>query len=237
MLYLSRLYLDNTSQHVRSDLSNCHDLHKTILSAFSQSPSGRPARDHFGVLFRTEAINDRPSITRLLLQSSAAPDWAHLPDRYIGDAPEGQQPITLRPLDADYRRIGVGMRFLFRLRVNPTKRISDRTPGRDDPLVGKRVDLLREEDQIAWMHRKGEQHGFRLLKTDIDPNIADVQAAKGEKTYGRRRRGDARMTFGGVLFNGRLEVINQEMFLTALHDGIGSGKAFGFGLLSIAEIG
>jgi CRISPR system Cascade subunit CasE len=42
------------------------------------------------------------------------------------------------------------------------------------------------------------------------------------------------LRFGAVLFEGRLEVTDRELFLTALREGIGSGKAFGFGLLSVA---
>jgi CRISPR system Cascade subunit CasE len=38
-----------------------------------------------------------------------------------------------------------------------------------------------------------------------------------------------------VLFSGRLEVTDAALFRDALAKGIGSGKAFGFGLLSIAN--
>ena len=43
-----------------------------------------------------------------------------------------------------------------------------------------------------------------------------------------------RLTFGAVLFEGELEITNAEDFRNALTHGIGSGKAYGFGLLSIA---
>jgi CRISPR-associated protein, Cse3 family len=39
---------------------------------------------------------------------------------------------------------------------------------------------------------------------------------------------------GAVLFTGYLKVTDADRFRTALEHGIGSGKAFGFGLLSIA---
>ena len=45
------------------------------------------------------------------------------------------------------------------------------------------------------------------------------------------------LRFGAVLFNGRLEVTDAERFQQTLATGIGSGKAFGFGLLSIAMEG
>jgi len=42
------------------------------------------------------------------------------------------------------------------------------------------------------------------------------------------------MTFGSVLFEGRLTIDDVEKFRETLAIGIGSGKAYGFGLLSIA---
>jgi CRISPR system Cascade subunit CasE len=43
------------------------------------------------------------------------------------------------------------------------------------------------------------------------------------------------MTFGDVVFEGRLRVGDAEAFRRALAVGIGSGKAYGFGLLSVAR--
>ena len=43
------------------------------------------------------------------------------------------------------------------------------------------------------------------------------------------------MSFGSVLFEGELIVTDVEAFRAALVKGIGSGKAYGFGLLSIAR--
>jgi CRISPR system Cascade subunit CasE len=42
------------------------------------------------------------------------------------------------------------------------------------------------------------------------------------------------MTFGSVLFEGRLAITDTEQFRATLAAGIGSGKAYGFGLLSVA---
>ena len=55
---------------------------------------------------------------------------------------------------------------------------------------------------------------------------------------GRHRDGadsQMAMTFGSVLFDGELEVNDANAFRAALRSGIGSGKAYGFGLLSIAR--
>jgi CRISPR system Cascade subunit CasE len=49
-------------------------------------------------------------------------------------------------------------------------------------------------------------------------------------------RGDAVVTFASVRFEGVLEVRDADRFREALANGIGPGKAYGFGLLSIAPV-
>ncbi|MFO7169860.1 MAG: type I-E CRISPR-associated protein Cas6/Cse3/CasE [Chloroflexota bacterium] len=240
MLYLSRLILDTRHPQARRDLGDVYQLHRTVLGAFPAAPAGRPAREHFGLLYRIEPVSGAPALARLLVQSNHLPDWSHLRPGYLGPAPDERGNPAVRPVSDEYARIQEGMRLVFRLRANPTKRISDRTPGRENALLGKRVALLREEERLAWLARKGEQHGFRLLTTGIDERIPAAQAAAQPDERGRRpaREGGGAMTmrFGAVLFSGLLEVTDRAAFLRALEHGIGSGKAFGFGLLSVAAL-
>ena len=81
--------------------------------------------------------------------------------------------------------------------------------------------------------------------------VADTQTRRVGKVYGAAlrpapglvERGVAvgspavrqRLTFGDVLFEGRLRVTDAALFRQTLEHGIGSGKAYGFGLLSVAR--
>jgi CRISPR system Cascade subunit CasE len=241
MIYLSRLILDARNRQVRRDLGDCHQLHRTMLGAFPQSPAGAPARERFGLLYRVEPIDGTPALLRLLLQSNVAPDWSHLPPGYLGPAPDARGNPALRPVRDEYDQISSGMRLRFRLRASPTKRISDRTPGRENTLLGKRVALLTEADQLAWLARKGQNHGFQLMATAANPDLPDVRASAQGQDRGRRPSRAAvpamPLHFGAVLFSGHLEVTDRDAFQAALAHGIGSGKAFGFGLLSVAAVG
>ncbi|GAB4151245.1 MAG: type I-E CRISPR-associated protein Cas6/Cse3/CasE [Roseiflexaceae bacterium] len=241
MTYLSRLMLDSYHPMVRRDLANCHQLHRTILRAFPHVADATNARAHLGVLYRLESLPSEPRVLRLLVQSHGQPDWSFLPRQVFSEDPDGRGNPSCRPLDSDYQRIVVGAQLLFRLRANPTKRISNRQPDRTDQLLGKRVAILREADQLAWLQRKGEQHGFRLLATTTTADVPEARAATQETVRGWRPATHTTpvmpLTFGAVRFDGRLEVTDPALFLQALQQGIGSGKAFGFGLLSIASIG
>lgn len=238
MLYLSRLILDPRSRSTQRDLGDCHQLHRTVLAAFPPAPAGASAREHFGLLYRVEPIDSTSALLRLLLQSNVAPDWSRLPAGYLGPAPDERGNPAVRVVSEEYERIAAGMRLVFRLRANPTKRISDRTPGRDNKLLGKRVALLSEEDQLAWLARKGQEHGFQPVVTATRPELPNVRAsAQGQDHGWRPARNTASampLRFGAVLFSGQLEVTDRDAFLSAIEHGVGSGKAFGFGLLSVA---
>jgi CRISPR system Cascade subunit CasE len=241
MRYLSRLILDTRHRQIRRALGDTHQLHRAVLAAFPQAPDGASARQHFGLLYRAEPIEGTPALLRLLVQSAVRPDWTQLPAETLGPAPDERGNPSVRRVDEEYARIDAGTRLRFRLRANPTKTLSDRTPGREDRLLGKRVALLREEDQRDWLERKGGQHGFRLLTTVLDPELPAVAVAPQATERGRRPARDGEralpLCFGAVLFNGQLEVTDAELFRGALSAGIGSGKAFGFGLLSVAGLG
>jgi CRISPR system Cascade subunit CasE len=135
-----------------------------------------------------------------------------------------------------------GMVLAFRLRANPTKKIDTKSGPDGERRNGRRVELRKEEDQLQWLHRKGSQHGFTLLTTTVNPGVPDVRAAAtGKVTGARRSRGsgdepvvERNLTFGSVLFEGRLRVVDAAALRAALVQGIGSGKAYGFGLLSVA---
>lgn len=261
-MYLSKLILNPRNRQVRRDLANRHELHRTILAAFPDLPGSHPdARSKLCVLFRVEsdpARTERAQI-RALVQSAIRPDWSRLPDGYL-QPPEdifaGEENPACRSLDGVWETIRAGDELIFRLRANPTRRVNASRQG-TDTLAGKRVELRTEAEWLAWLARKGEQHGFRLVEVRASREVApaqvqevlgpeaptpsatnpvpDTRSTPGLKVTGRKERGTRPLTFGSVLFEGRLVVSDVAAFRQALATGIGSGKAYGFGLLSIAR--
>ncbi|MBA3946030.1 MAG: type I-E CRISPR-associated protein Cas6/Cse3/CasE [Herpetosiphonaceae bacterium] len=236
MLYLSRLILNLRHRGVQFDLTNCHGLHGRIMGAFPTAPAPASAREHFGVLYRLELL---PAAwqARLLVQSEQPPDWSNLPSGYLGPAPDGRGNPAVRSIEAEIDRVQAQMQLRFRLRANPTKRISDRNATQAPEWQGKRIELRKEVDQLAWLERKASTGGFQLLRVQIgDDRMVDVQFGNGPKQHGRRSGGGQRLSFGTASFEGHLEVTDPLRFNATLRHGIGSGKAYGFGLLSVASI-
>lgn len=231
-MYLSRLVLNPRDPQVRRDLADCQELHRTLLRAFPDgiAGGGAGARARCGLLFRIEH-DPRTGEVRVLAQSQLEPDWERLPAGYT-------RSTASKSIDGFIAGLATGARLRFRLRANPTRRIARVQHPGDERLIGKRVELAREEDQLAWLARKGEVAGFRLLTVRARPNVVRVQAAPEGKLVGRKGQedGGGRLTFGSVLFEGELEVTEAAAFRDALGRGIGSAKAYGFGLLSVAPV-
>ena len=101
-----------------------------------------------------------------------------------------------------------------------------RKPGR----IGKkkRLGLYREKEQRAWLQRKAEQGGFRLLsvRASDDPDVGGW--ARGDD---RRHK----LKLFAVRFDGLLQIVDPQRLQETIRHGIGSGKGLGFGLLSLAR--
>ena len=233
-LYLSRLVLDPGSRQVRRDLGDVCQMHRTILKAFPSEAAPCAFRKQHAVLYRMEIERsmERPVV---LVQSETPPDWSFLsgvPD-YLLRPPEHKEVGEL------FNRIQAGQVFRFRLRANAAKKIDTKTGPDGQRRNGRRIPLRTSEDLMVWLSRKADQSGFSLVCSGERDAMPDVRIVP--EVDARAIRGDAAspgrvITFGGVLFEGRLQVSDANVFRETLASGIGSGKAYGFGLLSIAPV-
>ena len=210
MLYVSLLELDPRCRQVQAELRSPYEMHRTLSKAFEEGDMAQAAAR---CLFRAE--EDPQGAIRLLVQSKTAPEWDRLtvPPNYLRLPPQIK---PFRPV------VQNGQLLAFRLRANPTKRLAAKRDGR---AQGDRVGLYTEEDRHAWLARQAEAHGFRL---EMATGTSEEQAAC--PTRGRTA------VFSAVRFEGILCVTEAKTFLAALASGIGSGKGFGFGLLSVSRL-
>ncbi len=82
-----------------------------------------------------------------------------------------------------------------------------------------------------WLHRKASEGGFRVVSFRISQDeklIRQSAIRRNDQTH--------KLELFSVQFDGILQVTDPDRFLTAIRSGIGSGKAFGFGLLSVAPV-
>lgn len=217
--------------------SNPYKMHCSLLQAFPDADNGGPGR----VLFRVEpSIAGTAREITVLVQSDIAPDWSrmlrNLSTRSLLDAPE------LRKLPKTFKE---GTILRFRLRGNPTVRRTRLPDGsRDTRRRRPRHPLYREEDQLQWLVRRGRMQGFELRELPF-ADLSRIGASCAQYDIVVRNEGtvvSGKPTKKGisrhhsVLYEGVMRVTEQTAFEDALIHGIGPGKAFGFGLLSVAII-
>jgi len=208
-MYLSLLEIDPQSPIARTWLGNPYRVHQRLLMAF---PNAEPGR----LLFR---IEDEWVPPRIIVQTEAQAGW----DAAFGDFGVLASPVHQKTVDID---VAAGDVLRFRLRANPTKRLSAGCPGKK--ADGPRVGLFKEEEQRAWVERKASSAGFELLAVDVRPLSTIVSRKNPAKDRSRQ-------SHLAVQFDGRLRVTTPHELDEAVRCGIGSAKAYGFGLLSLAR--
>jgi CRISPR system Cascade subunit CasE len=223
-VFLHRIHLDPRCREARRDLSDPYQLHSTLCRAFS-APDRKCSEGAF--LWRLEPESDLVGIPRILVQSRIIPDWSGIGVQ--GWLANADPAINLN----DRLQLGSlrsGQCFRFRLRANPCVTRN-----------GKRLGLLRLEEQESWIERKGARHGFTVMRrTDFDllepsQERIDVRISQDQMSRGRRHSGNDIRVFS-VLYDGMLTVSEPDSFREALQDGIGHGKAMGLGLLSVVPV-
>lgn len=186
-------------------LADSHEAHRLVMRAFADDIGGRKGAN---VLFRVEDART------LLVQHEGVATWDSLGPLL--------QSYRAKDIEEAHRAIRTGQTLRFMLVANPTF---------DAVVDGKRRrtavrDAARQTD---WMTRKLDQCGARLVTAD-----GVAQLSVGATWQQTSRRGGQRITHWAVAFRGMLEVLDHERFFEALGAGVGRGRAYGFGLLTVA---
>lgn len=154
------------------------------------------------------------------------------------DTPVNQDHETIACWDVQSRQVSFrfnkGQRVRFQLRANPIIcHKGDSEKGRKFevghfhtrkifyPTVQERY-AERNRHRLEWLHERGRKGGFLPLLAEIDQ--------EGRIVSNKQR---TERTLHYVDFQGNLEITDPDRFVQTLHDGIGSGRTFGCGMLRI----
>jgi CRISPR system Cascade subunit CasE len=211
-LHLTKIEIDYETAH-KAGLRDAYAWHQWAWQAFPGRPEG-----HRDFLTRLDDTGDG---FRFLIQSATAP----------------QRPGTC-PADA-WQTKGVHENFFshpayrFSLLANPTKKLSTPREAEGKRRNGKRIPVSSREDLSAWIERKGLQHGFRIDSDSLQtiPRPRQVFVKKSSADTQRHAGLHSATEFVGIL-----KVTDPALFIQAIHSGIGSAKAFGFGMLCLSPL-
>lgn len=233
-MYLSRLQLNTQNRQVwRQIIGNPYKIHQMVMRGFPDGDKREAAK----VLYRLE-VDDAQAV--LLVQSMFNPDWSAIDPAYL--APVSPFDLLGNPaVKMVELLLQAGQVFNFRLCANPSCKKIQRVENEDpDPGVkkirhtksgdfenSKRVALVKEVDQRAWLEKQAQAKGFTVL---------DATVSQPQKQIVWKNSAEKPITLYTVQFDGVLGVTDPDKLLEAVQTGIGSSKAFGCGLLSLAPL-
>ena len=204
-----------------------------FLGSWSSEKLAKTSRDESGFLFRIEP--DPPH--RILVQSKEPPHW----DYAFQNA---KRLLAAEPQVREFNpQITAGQQFRFRVVMLMVKRS---TETKDDGTKQKREHPIRcflpgedtngrrqpDPEFTAWWDRfncVSEQNGF-----EVDKELRSVTPVTNLHMKPSGNTQPAR--FNAASFEGVLKCTDQEKLERAVCCGIGRGKSFGMGLLSLAKI-
>lgn len=238
-MHLARVFLNPARRACRHLVSSPQRMHAAVLASFP--PGTEVAGERGRVLWRL----DRLAGNRLALMIAApmAPDPAAIAEQ-AGWVTEGG--VTVRRMDRLLDLLEEGQQWSFRVTVNPTFRKADQLNASGRPQVLAHVTVAQ---QTQWLLSRTQTHGFRVpLANETSRDVAMIGdggeqvspddsplVSLVDRRIERFRRNDAVVTLQTATFEGSLVVTDPAALRRALSHGIGRGKGYGCGLLTLAQ--
>ena len=202
--YLTQAKIDYETA-VKRGLRDSYAWHQKVWQAF-------PDRDKEARNFLTR-LDDTNDGFRLLILSQTIPtrpDWCPTDNWKTSEMADS---FLASP------------QFRFSLLANATEKKVVRDEQGVRKKNGRRKALTKEEDLREWMQRKATQHGFSIADSQlrVTPMPKQFFLKKGKSG-----------THAATRFEGILSISDKETFTQALTTGIGTAKAFGFGMLCLS---
>ncbi|MGW7352969.1 type I-E CRISPR-associated protein Cas6/Cse3/CasE [Streptomyces sp. NPDC054784] len=216
-VWLTRILPDLRSPQAQLETTAGHvglGLHRRLMSLFPDD-AGPDPRARYGVLYRAETT---PGGRQILLQSTHEPQLDKLPADYGTSA--------TRTLDTLLDALQPGQTLHHRCVANAVRRPGHTTR----TLYGlPAVVPLHGTAAEEWWERQSESAGLKPLTLHSQP----LDAASGRAGQ-RGTKSDRNVKHARTQFDGTAAVMDPDLLRQKIHDGIGRGKAYGCGLLTIA---
>jgi len=210
-LFLSRIELDLGLNATRRALSSPQILHAAVEGCFPD------LEIKYRKLWRLDNLQGK---LFLLLVSHKEPDFSLFTQQFSSKDMKSET----KKYQPFINKIQTGGNYRFRLRANPVHNVS--TENRTRGKVYAHVTVAQKQD---WLVKKAATNGFKLNEDWFSVVETDYMRFKRDKK-------EEPIVISTAVFEGKLEVIDSSIFAQTLIQGIGRAKAYGCGLLTVAEI-
>ena len=226
MTTFTRILLNPQRRDGRKLLTNPQAMHAAVRSCFPSDQDDSAAR----ILWRVDR-NDHDHVLYIVgpeeIDPTVVVEQAGWPSR-------PGQTADYRPLLNSLR---TGHERAFRLTANPVRALPT-----DGAARGRIVPHVTPEQQVRWLVEKASRHGFEIRSHagddgSVTPDLlvdrrADLSFARRDPNASR----PGRVTLRTARFEGTLRITDADLFRETLVRGLGRGKAYGCGLITLARI-
>lgn len=225
MSYFSRILLNPQRREARKLIASPQAMHAAIEAAF---PPDVQASPDSRVLWRLDVQGNAYT---LYIQSPEEPDLRHLQESSGWESRPGETAHLGKLL----AKLENGQSWGFRYTGNPVKSLPV-----EDGKRGKVVPHVTAEQQLGWLLHKSTQWGF-TIETDQETGTPLVNVtSRNDQRFSRRnphedgKRRD--ITLRKAQFDGVLTITDAELFKNSMLNGMGKGKAYGCGLITLKSV-
>lgn len=227
MTTFTRILLNPQKRGGRKLLTNPQAMHAAVRAAFPPDLDETAAR----IMWRLDTAGHEHT---LYLIGPEEPDRSVIVDQAGWPSRPGETADYRPLLDALTR----GQERGFRLTANPVKSVPVEGGKR-----GKIVPHVTPEQQLGWLAGKASGHGFEIRQADISGDDGDSYDAvvdrRADLSFTRIEPASStrhRVVLRTARFEGSLRVTDVELFRRALTQGIGRGRAYGCGLMTLKRL-
>jgi CRISPR system Cascade subunit CasE len=227
---LTSLALDVRHRDVAKDLLDCNDLHRTVMRLVATDepqpgPGATPTlRGTTNTLFR---LTVEPRKAELLVQSTHPLDHSRLPHGYALT----RRDLDLAPLLA---RITHGSTVRYTLVAAPIKNVAT-TDRHGHRTRGKKSPLKNLTEVTDWWNARLPRAGMEIHCNDGAP-LLRIDPAPGAIGNKKHNHGQHVIRHRAFRISGIAAVTDPELACEAIVTGIGPGKAYGMGLLTVVPL-
>lgn len=204
-LYLAKLDLNPRSRLVSGEIRNAKSLIDRMMGMFPDAPrQPNGLWDRAGIGLLYRVDHGGESTAPAILLQAA-----RQPDAAL--LPQDYGTLSVKPLHGMLAGLATGEQVSFRITVNPVT-----TPTGPGP---KRRRVMGGEEADAWWREQARRAGLDLIahRATQQPTLAT-----GKMRVVLRR------------YDGHATVTDADALRTAIRNGIGAGKSYGAGLLTVA---